>query len=82
LTHPSHETPTASYSNGVRALWNWVWAELSVPYDFSNEPWRYDCDRFVGAVALAPDRAVVLAQGSPTAHALHSGNTVWPPIAP
>jgi hypothetical protein len=68
-------TVTAISTEDGNALW-------SLPYDFSNEPWRYDYDRFVGAIALAPDRAVVLAQGSPTAHALHSGNTVWPPIAP
>ncbi|MHB9847706.1 outer membrane protein assembly factor BamB family protein [Streptomyces krungchingensis] len=66
---------TAVSTEDGNALW-------SVPYDFSNEPWRYDYDRFAGAIALTPDRAVVLAQGSPTAYALRSGKAVWPPIAP
>lgn len=72
---PATCTVTAFSTDDGNVLW-------SVPYDFSNEPWTYDYDRFAGAIALAPDRAVVLTQGRPAAHALSSGNTVWPPIAP
>jgi PQQ-like domain len=65
---------TAVSAETGTALW-------SAPYAFSDMSWRWE-NEICGAIAVAPDRAVVLADGSPRAHALHSGDSVWPPVAP
>ncbi|MFC5029316.1 PQQ-binding-like beta-propeller repeat protein [Streptomyces sp. DSM 41987] len=57
------------------ALW-------SVPFDLSGGSWSLHEQHVRGAVAVAPNRAVLLTDGlGLQAYALNSGRPVWPPTA-